>query len=88
MSENDLTPEEAATYIYQHLAGVPEDLLDGVVKDVLDRLFLRGYPDVEATMFRRFGMPESHVYESIMRAADRLDRDQVLVGELVWGDWD
>ena len=88
MSEKDLTPDEAATYVCQHLAGVPEDRLDKVVNEVLDGLFLRGCPDVVAAMFRRFGMPESHVYERIMQAAERLDRDPDLVGELIWGDWD
>lgn len=87
MPENELTPDEAANFVCQHLAGVPEDRLDGVINDVLDRLFLRGYPDIVAAMFRRFGMPESRVYESIMQAADRLGRDQDLVGEIVWGDW-
>lgn len=87
----DMTPGQAAGYVHDQLVdlagtGLSEEDIDRLVSTVLDRFFLAGYPDVAAEMWRRAGVPEEQVFEAVMAAADRLDRDRDLVGELVFGD--
>lgn len=81
----DDTPDKAVTFALSQLDAVPDAALDEIIRDMIDGLFLRGYPDVVAAMWRQSGVPEGQVFEAVMDAADRLGLDPDLVGELVYG---